>query len=341
MATSESRRTETMVGLFVLLGLAVISVLVFAIAEKQHLFERHFKITALFSRVSGLKVGSPVRLAGLEVGSVESLDFTLAGQVEGVLAIQARYAEQIRGDSVATISSVGVLGDKSVEISIGSKKTAPLRDGAQIQTKDPIDVAELIDQVSPMAVKVDEILTYLSKITGEFSMEDFQFSKTMTHARNIMEKVDSGTGALGKAVNDPALYDKTVRLAEVVTNAARALDQTMSRIDTASHEFPGLIASTRKAMEDVSAISGSVRESVSHFPKIVAHVDEIATNIEIASEDLPAIAASVRRATRGAEDVVEAAKRSWLIRRNLPKPTSSGERILLDGTVHLQEEARP
>ncbi len=341
MAKSESRRTETMVGLFVLLGLAVISVLIFAIAEKQHLFEPHFKITALFSRVGGLKVGSPVRLAGLEVGSVESLDFTSAGRVRGVLAIQNRFAEQIRGDSVATISSVGVLGDKSVEISIGTMVTAPLRDGTEIQTRDPVDVAELIDQVAPMAVKVDEILTYLSKITGEFSMEDFQVSKTMTHARNIVMKVDEGTGTLGKAVNDPALYDKAVLLAEVVSNAASALDKTMSRIDTASEEFPALIASTRRAMDDVSAISGSVRESVSLFPKIVAHVDEIATNIEIASEDLPAIATSVRRATRGAEDVVAAAKRSWLIRRNLPKPASSEERILLDGTAALEGGVRP
>ncbi len=341
MATSESRRMETMVGLFVLLGLAVISVLIFAIAEKQHLFERRLKVAVQFSRVSGLKVGSPVRLAGLEVGSVESLDFAPDGRVQGILAIQARYAEQIRGDSIATISSVGVLGDKSVEISIGSKTTAPLRDGSEMQTKDPVDVAELIDQVTPMAVKVDDILTYLSKITAEFSMEDFQVSKTMAHARNIMQKVDDGTGALGKAVNDPALYDKTVRLAEVVTNAAQALDQTMSRIDTASEEFPELIASTRRAMDDVSAISGSVRESVSHLPKIVAHVDEIATNLEVASEDLPAIAASVRRATRGAEDVVEAAKRSWLIRRNLPTRASSEERILLDGTAALEGGTLP
>jgi ABC-type transporter Mla subunit MlaD len=341
MANPESRRTETMVGLFVLLGLAVISVLVFAIAEKQHLFERHFKVTALFSRVGGLKVGSPVRLAGLEVGSVEALDFTPGGRVEGVLAIQARFAEQIRGDSVATISSVGVLGDKSVEISIGSMTTAPLTDGAEMQTKDPVDVAELIDQIAPMAVKVDEILTYLSKITGEFSTEDLQVSKTMTHAHNIMQKVDDGTGALGKAINDPALYDKAVRLADAVSDAAGALDQTMSRIDTASQEFPALIASTRKAMEDVSAISGSVRESLSRFPKIVEHVDEIATNIQIASEDLPAIAASVRNATRGADDVVEAAKRSWLIRRNLPKPAASEERILLDGAAALERGARP
>ncbi len=341
MANSESRRTETMVGLFVLLGLAVISVLIFAIAEKQHLFERHFKVTARFSRVAGLKVGSPVRLAGLEVGSVESLDFTPGGRVQGVMAIQARYAQQIRGDSVATISSVGVLGDKSVEISIGSLTTAPLTSGAEMQTKDPVDVAELIDQVAPMAVKVDEILTYLSKITGEFSMEDYQISETMTHARNVMQKVDNGTGTFGKAVNDPALYDKTVRLAEVVSNAAGALDQTMSRIDAASEEFPALIASTRKAMDDVSAISGSVRESLSQLPKIVAHVDETAANIEIASEDLPAIAASVRKATRGAEDVVEAAKRSWLIRRNLPKPASSEERILLDGAAALEGGARP
>jgi phospholipid/cholesterol/gamma-HCH transport system substrate-binding protein len=192
MKKPESHRTETMVGIFVLLGLSIISLLVFTIAGRQKLFEPRYRVTALFSSVAGLKVGSPVRLAGLEVGRVETLEFTAKGKVLAILSLQTRYQKQIRFDSVATISSVGVLGDKSVEISVGSQDEEIIADRGGIETKDPFDIAGFVDQTAPMAAKVDEILTYLSKITGEFSMEELHLVETIEHANRIIKKMDEG-----------------------------------------------------------------------------------------------------------------------------------------------------
>ncbi len=341
MAKEESHRMETMVGIFVLLGLAAISILVFAIAGKQKLFEPRYRIIALFSQVGGLKVGAPVQLAGLEVGSVASLNFTPEGKVLAVLSIQERYQKQIRKDSVATISSVGILGDKSVEITIGSKEEKVLSPGAHIQAKDPFDLASLVDRVGPISAKIDEILSYFAKITGEFAMEDLHLSDIMQHANRILKKVDEGKGAVGAAVNDPTLYKELVSLARTGRETAEKLKETLTRIESASVDFPDLIASTRKAMEDVSAISRDLRSSTARFPEITEHVERAAENIKAASEDLPAIAGSFRKTARDAEDVMEAARRSWFIRGNLPEHSTEEERILLDGPPYLDEEALP
>jgi phospholipid/cholesterol/gamma-HCH transport system substrate-binding protein len=341
MAKKESHRIETMVGIFVLLGLVVVSTLLFVIAGRQKLFEPRYRLTALFSQVGGLKVGSPVRLAGLEVGSVESLNFTSRGKVLASLSIQERYQRQIRKDSVASISSVGILGDKSVEITVGSKAENVLSSGAHIQAKDPFDVASIVDRLGPMSVNIEEILSYFSKITGEFAMEDLHLAETIQHANQILKKVDDGKGAIGAAVNDPTLYKELVSLARAGRETAEKLKATLSRIESASVDFPDLITSTRKAMEDVSAISRDFRSSTERFPEITEHVDQAAENIKIASEDLPAIAGSFRKTARDAEDVMEAARRSWLIKGNLPESSTQEERILLDGPPYLNEEVLP
>jgi len=341
MSKPESRTTETIVGLFILIGLAVISVLVFTIAGKQKLFEPRYRLTALFSQVGGLKVGSPVRLAGLEVGNVESLDFTADGKVLAVLSIQTRYQEQIRGDSVATISSVGILGDKSVEIMIGSKEKMIIPNGAGIPSKDPFDIAGVVDQLSPMVAKVDQILTHLSRITGEFSMEKIPMAAALEHADNILKKVDQGKGSIGSAVNDPALYNEFVSLVRSGSEAAEALKKTMAGIEPASADLPALMDSTRKAMEDISAVSRDLHKSSEHFPEITLRVDETTKNLLTASRDLPAISGSFRNAARGAEDVMESAKRNRLIRGNLPERPTVEERILLEASPFHDQETEP
>lgn len=341
MVKPESRATETMVGLFVLLGLAVISVLVFAIAGKQKLFEPRYRLTARFANVAGLKVGSPIRLAGLEVGRVESLSFTPEGEVLAMLSLQTRYEKQIRNDSVATISSVGILGDKSVEITIGSKRMGYLRSGGAILTKEPFDVSQFVDQVGPMAAKVDEILSYLSKVTGEFSMEDFHFAETVDHANAILKKIEKGQGTLGATVNDPTLYKEAVSFVREGKETAEGLQKALDRVESASVGLPSLIASTRQTMEDISVMSQNLRDGAKQFPMIAERVGEAAENARIASRDLPAMAGAFRRASENADDVMKAAKRSWFIEGNLPERPSSEERIFLDDSSFSYEETGP
>src|SRR5689334_10727198 len=141
MAKETERRRETWTGIFVLVGLAAAMFMVFLLGREQRIFEKRFVINAIFGTVSGLRAGAPVYVAGVNVGAVERLRFVpgdtyqptadepdnakpkpvgLVGKVEVVMNVEQRFQDQIRTDSVATIASVGLLGDKSIEISVGS-----------------------------------------------------------------------------------------------------------------------------------------------------------------------------------------------------------------------------
>ncbi len=192
-----------------------------------------------------------------------------------------------------------------------------------------------------MAAKVDDILSYLSKITGEFSMEDLNMAEIFERANDILKKINEGKGSVGAAINDPSLYNKILSLADSGREASDLLQKTLTRFDQGTLKLPSLLSSTQNAMEDVSVIAGSLRSTMEQLPVITEHVTETSSNMATASRDLPVITSAFRRAADGAGDVVEAAKRNRLIRGNLPEQPIRTERIVLDGPALSTGEARP
>ena len=192
-----------------------------------------------------------------------------------------------------------------------------------------------------MAAKVDDILSYLSQIAQDFTMQDLNMAETFEQANQILKKINEGQGSVGAAVNDPSLYKKLSSLTDSGREATDLLQTTLTRFDQATLNLPSLISSTQNAMEDVSVIARSLRNTMEQLPAITAHVTETSSNMSTASQDLPVITGALRRAADGAVDVVEAAKRSRLIRSNLSEPPIRTERIVLDGPSLSTGEARP
>ncbi len=122
------------VGLFVILGLFLMMLAVFLIGDTSRLWESKTDYRAAFKDVGGLKPGSPVRMGGLDIGTVLSVgyDKNLGDtRIFVKMAIVREQARRIRGDSIATIGNKGLLGDKMVEISVGSP-AQPELDHAQL-----------------------------------------------------------------------------------------------------------------------------------------------------------------------------------------------------------------
>jgi phospholipid/cholesterol/gamma-HCH transport system substrate-binding protein len=122
-STPRERRMAWRAGLFVALGLALAGIVVFFIGQETRLFEERRIFRAYFQNVQGLTEQSPVWLGGLKVGKVESISFTEGTAERGVevrFRISARLADRVREDSVVRLSSLGVVGEKAVDVSLGS-----------------------------------------------------------------------------------------------------------------------------------------------------------------------------------------------------------------------------
>src|SRR3989449_10578196 len=111
------------VGVFVLVALAAFLGMVYALGARARLFEAHYTIHAEFTEVAGLTEGATVRLAGVQIGRVT--DVHLPGEPGGKgrvdLTIARRYADRVRRDSIPRTETPGVLGDKVVEVTGGTR----------------------------------------------------------------------------------------------------------------------------------------------------------------------------------------------------------------------------
>lgn len=115
---------ELRVGLLVLATLAILAAFVFYVTGEGALFARQVELKTYLPDVSGLKAGAPVRLAGVEVGTVQHVGLSgFRGEptrhTEVVFRVQEEYQDDIRADSEAFITTEGLLGESVLEITRG------------------------------------------------------------------------------------------------------------------------------------------------------------------------------------------------------------------------------
>src|SRR3989338_4991867 len=136
------------VGVVVLMALAVFLGMVYALGARARIFEARYTIHADFTEVGGLTEGATVRLAGVQIGRVTGvrLPGQPGGKVRVDLTIARRYADRVRGDSVARIETQGLLGDKVVEITVGSAAAPALRAGEVLAARDPADFGRMLGE---------------------------------------------------------------------------------------------------------------------------------------------------------------------------------------------------
>lgn len=217
---------QVRVGAFVAIGLFFLLLIIFLLGNEKNLFEDQYKLNARFDDISGLRIGAPVQLAGINVGTVSDINFDRRIERKKVklsLEIKAKYQERIREDSVATIVSQGLLGDKLVALSVGSANKKILSNGDELVVITPITFSELmgkgkelLDNANKSAATVagllDEIRTGKGLIHGMiYDPRGEEIVANLGTVSNNMKmvsgKVASGEGTLGALVNDPTLFN--------------------------------------------------------------------------------------------------------------------------------------
>src|SRR5512139_338733 len=143
----QSRAIDVSTGLFVLLGLVAIVFLVTQISNREFsLTETAFRLKAQFENIGGLKTGAPVKMAGVTIGRVESIDYDMQLLKAIVtLRIDQRY-DEIPNDSDASIFTAGLLGGQYIGISPGGSEEY-FKDGDQVAfVQDAIVLENLISK---------------------------------------------------------------------------------------------------------------------------------------------------------------------------------------------------
>jgi phospholipid/cholesterol/gamma-HCH transport system substrate-binding protein len=142
------RALKFRVGIFVIVAVLAFLGTIYALGARARLFESRYTIHADFIQVGGLAEGATVRLAGVQIGRVKDIQLAAepGGKVRVAMSVAKQYANRIRKNSTARIATQGLLGDKIVEISMGTADVPALQAGEAIATREPFELGDAINQ---------------------------------------------------------------------------------------------------------------------------------------------------------------------------------------------------
>lgn len=242
---------EAKVGVFVLAGLVIAGIVVFLIGDERRIFERHVTYSVVFRNVQGLKPGAPIRMGGIDIGTVRSVGYGQDPKDDRLyvdLNVVRAESVRIREDAVAAVANKGLLGDKMIEVKGGTPSRPSLPPGATIASEEEADFGNLMSQVGAMAHKAGQILENLETTTKGLADEKLRedVHGTVRAAHTILKQIAEGDGYVHRLLADS-------READRVSN-------TLANFDRTSAELTKTIVEARKVMERVNQGPGFAHE---------------------------------------------------------------------------------
>jgi phospholipid/cholesterol/gamma-HCH transport system substrate-binding protein len=228
---------ELRVGVVVALALIVAMAATIYITREGGLpfFGGQYTVYSYLRDVNGLKAGAPIHLSGVEVGSVQNVAFAGAGEpapVKVTMTIRSDVQDRITSNSLVTVGSLGVLGEKMLDVDPGPPGGVPIPDEGVVPGEaegDPIkgiisDASRTMKDIRDLAHELQEGEGTLGALLKREDIHD-QMSHLITKAEEVFGALDRQEGTFGKLIHDPSVYDNLNQLTVDMRGLMKRIDQ--------------------------------------------------------------------------------------------------------------------
>jgi phospholipid/cholesterol/gamma-HCH transport system substrate-binding protein len=225
--------TELRVGVVVVGSLVILAFAILSIGGGGgRAFGARYRVKALMNDVNGLKPGSPVRVGGVEVGTVTRVDFAGegSGMVEVTMRLDSRVKERVTTESRATLGSLGLLGEKAVDITAATLGP-PVEDGGYLAAAPEDPFRGLLTDASSSTAHLRRILSRMDAGEGLIgkALRDEELYERMTDVsvrlQGFLGKLETDKGPLGRLTNDE-------EMSRSLSDSVRALDRIATRVES-------------------------------------------------------------------------------------------------------------
>lgn len=280
-----SMTAEKKVGLFFLITLIVLGFMI-ELAEDWHPFEDQRQYKAYFDSAVGIKLGDPVRMAGVEVGKIRNI-----GIEDSKVRIDFYVADGtvLRKDSTAEIQQTNLLGGQFLGISFGSVDSAVLEPGSAVETLERATVDQLITNLDRNQNRV------FGQIGDLVEESRDSIVNAVSKLDNVMRKIDGGEGTIGLLVNDPGLYHDVqgavVDLKAVMARMEKG-EGTIGRLMTDSTLYDNAVVT----VGDLKEIVGQVKNGQGTLGRLIVE-DTLYVNASDTFANLREVSAKANEGT--------------------------------------------
>ena len=211
-------------GLVVIFASIALAVLIFLMTGPSGMFTKKILVNAYVDNAGGLRVGAPVRLEGVDIGNITAITVVPSHGLTPVqvsMKLSTKYKGALKKDSMASLSTAGVLGETFMDIDSRAATGLPAQTGDTLPTKVSPQLQDVVrssqstlENVDILVRRVDRILTQIESGNGSIGKLIYdealyeRLNKTLTEVQSMVTQISEGRGSVGKLINSDELYNK-------------------------------------------------------------------------------------------------------------------------------------
>jgi phospholipid/cholesterol/gamma-HCH transport system substrate-binding protein len=255
---------ELKIGLVSIFAIVMATTLIFLLSGAGGFFWQRYSLKAVFDNIAGLKEGAPVRVAGVEVGSVTATEF-IGDRVEVTMELGKEHQTRVTDASVASLGSVSLLGEAAVDITASSEGT-PIPEWGYVPT---------------------------GRAAGSISDVATQASKGLEEATKLIQSVREGQGTVGKLFTDDALYREINSFVGAAEDVARQLSEGRGTIGRLARD-PAAAKALEASLQNLEAVTARIRSGEGSLGRLV-NDESFSKSLSATTANLDALTSRLNR----------------------------------------------
>src|ERR671916_1806107 len=212
------------VGSIIIVALLIMTLAMYKLGQAANLFSSRYELVTFLKDAAGLRQGGSVTIAGQLAGVVKEIellpvDADTNRNLLVVFEVNEDLREQVRGDSRARLRTMGLLGDKVLEVSIGTPRNSALTEGDTVPSEPTMDYEAVIAQAAGAVDDVVGLTRDLRSLTGGIvrgegtvgqlvtnrALYD-ELTQTLDQTNRLIARMQNPNGTVGRLLDDPQLY---------------------------------------------------------------------------------------------------------------------------------------
>jgi phospholipid/cholesterol/gamma-HCH transport system substrate-binding protein len=248
-------------GIFITIGTVALIAALYLIGSNRNIFSNTIKISSQFYNVNGLITGNNVRYAGIDIGTVENIIIENDSSVTVYMIIEKSNSTYIKKNSIASVGTDGLMGNKLININPGSGSAPTIEEGDVLNSLRPIENDEMIRTLNTTNQNLETITEDLKKFTSR-----------LNKSRGILKLIEDSVSADNirqtlAVIRDAAVNANniTLQLNKLATelNTGKGLAATLIRDTVISYELKTTISNLQQTSDSLNLVS----QELSQFSK--------------------------------------------------------------------------
>lgn len=251
-------------GLFVIVATLLLIVVLYFVGNKQNLFGKNFRISAVFNNVNGLQLGNNVRYSGINVGTVKSIVMLNDTSICVDMVIEHKILKHIKKNAIAAIGSDGLVGSMVINIVPNNTNAANLAPGDTIKSFTKISTSDMLTTLNTTNENAAILTADLLKIT---------------------KAINDGKGTLGMLITDTEMASNLKKTSKNLKIASENTSKTISEINAivASIKYGENVASVllsdSVSANQLKSIITNLEKSSNEITEVISNINNVALKI--------------------------------------------------------------